>query len=123
MVAWDPQVIFHHGYPKVTVRLTMRSAVMFGLYFFICPAEQRGTHFFCRISVRCPCEGAMWPGLGSLTTFVGVCVLFIVRTSGPQGSYLSCRQCALAALRDVKQYLTEEAGQIAVRDALSGGWH
>uniref|UniRef100_A0A8C3BF53 6-phosphofructo-2-kinase/fructose-2,6-biphosphatase 3 n=1 Tax=Cairina moschata TaxID=8855 RepID=A0A8C3BF53_CAIMO len=27
------------------------------------------------------------------------------------------RQCALAALRDVKQYLTEEAGQIAVFDA------
>lgn len=53
----------------------------------------------------------------------GVCVPLTVRTSGPQGSHLSCRQCALAALRDVKQYLTEEAGQIAVRDALCGGWH
>ena len=36
------------------------------------------------------------------------------RTSGPQVSRLFCRQCALAALRDVKLYLTEEAGQIAV---------
>lgn len=34
---------------------------------------------------------------------------------------LLCRQCALAALRDVKLYLTEEAGQIAVSsDVLHG---
>jgi len=39
------------------------------------------------------------------------------------GSGLFCRQCALAALRDVKLYLTEEAGQIAVRDDLCGAWH
>lgn len=41
-----------------------------------------------------------------------------LRTSGPWVSRLFCRQCALAALRDVKLYLTEEAGQIAVSSEL-----
>lgn len=31
-----------------------------------------------------------------------------------------CRQCALAALRDVKSYLTKEGGQIAVSLGVGG---
>lgn len=34
---------------------------------------------------------------------------------------LFCRQCAMAALRDVKLYLTEEAGQIAVSSGMGSG--
>lgn len=30
-------------------------------------------------------------------------------------AFLSCRRCALVALQDVKAYLLEECGQIAVR--------
>ncbi|NXP41581.1 F263 bisphosphatase, partial [Leiothrix lutea] len=51
---------------------------------------------------------------------------FPMRSRGSPGGWkggatrlcpLFCRQCAMAALRDVKLYLTEEAGQIAVFDA------
>lgn len=37
-------------------------------------------------------------------------------------SLLCRRQCALAALRDVKSYLTKEGGQIAVSLGNTAGW-
>lgn len=40
---------------------------------------------------------------------------FLLKLSVRPVSSLSCRQCALVALQDVKAYLTEEGGQIAVR--------
>ncbi len=60
-------------------------------------------------------SGASSAGAAEFNVIVAVLVLF---WADDWSSVVSLRQCAIVALRDVKSYLSEEGGQIAVSSAL-----